>query len=114
MKVEDHRFGLSEEGLELPVSHAMWVFGVWDQLEKVYNVYESNLYVGRSWRSRAVAARDSMVGTSPQLAMTTSGSWSWSLLAQSHIPAPFVQCAVAASISRYCKCTCLSATMTLT
>src|SRR5208283_530590 len=45
MKVEDHRFGLSEEGLELPVSHAMWVFGVWDQLEKVYNVYESNLYV---------------------------------------------------------------------
>src|SRR6516162_2666837 len=54
---------------------------------------------GKCWRSKAVAARDSMVGTSPQLAMTTSGSAPWSLLAQSQIPAPFVQCAIAASIS---------------
>ena len=58
---------------------------------------------GRCWRSSAVAARDSIVGTSPQLAMTTSGSAPWSLLAQSQMPTPLVQCAIAASMSRYCK-----------
>ena len=37
---------------------------------------------GRCSRSRAVAAKHSTVGTSPQLASTTSGSVPWSLLAQ--------------------------------
>ena len=55
-----------------------------------------------------------MVGMSPQLAMTTSGSAPWSLLAQSQMPMPLVQCSIAASMSRYCRCDCLSATMTLT
>jgi hypothetical protein len=35
-----------------------------------------------------VAAKDSIVGQSPQLAMTTSGSPPWSLLAQSQMPTP--------------------------
>jgi len=50
----------------------------------------------------------------PQLAITTSGSPPWSLLAQAQIPRPFLQCAIAASMSRYCKWTFLSATMTFT
>jgi hypothetical protein len=60
-----------------------------------------------------VAASDSIVGQSPQLATTTSSSAPWSLLAQAQMPRPFVQCSIAASMSRYWRCTCLSAMITL-
>jgi hypothetical protein len=41
---------------------------------------------------------DSSAGTSPALAITTSGSPSWSLLAQSQTPIPLVQCTTACSM----------------
>ena len=46
-------------------------------------------------RSRSTAARVSSVGTSPQQAITTSGSPPWSLLAHSQMPSPAVQCLIA-------------------
>ena len=56
----------------------------------------------------------SKLGMSPQLAITRSGSAPWSLLAQSQMPMPLAQWRVAASASRYCRCFCLSETITFT
>ena len=53
-------------------------------------------------------------GMSPAEASTTSGSPLWSLLAQSQMPMPLVQCLIAASMSMYWRCICLSDTITLT
>jgi hypothetical protein len=50
---------------------------------------------GACWRMMSTAARVSSVGTSPQQAMTTSGSPPRSLLAHSQIPIPAVQCLMA-------------------
>ena len=44
------------------------------------------------------AASVSSVGTSPQHAMTTSGTTPWSLLAHGQMPMPSVQCLTAASM----------------
>ena len=60
------------------------------------------------------AATASMVTTSPQLASTTSGSPSWSVLAQSQVPYPRVQCSRAARMSRYWSWGCLSITIRFT
>jgi len=54
----------------------MWVFGVWDQLEKVYNVYESNLYVRQILAEQGCGGQGLHGRHIAQLAMTTSGSWS--------------------------------------
>ena len=62
----------------------------------------------------AIAARASTVGTSPQEAMTTSGSWPSSLLARRQMPMPLAQCTIASSMVVNCMCFCLSATITLT
>src|SRR5438270_9394655 len=43
---------------------------------------------GACFRRRSTAASVSKVGTSPQQAITTSGSPPWSLLAHSQIPSP--------------------------
>src|SRR5690349_21221127 len=48
-------------------------------------------------RSRSTAASVSRVGTSPQQAMTTSGSWPRSLLAHSQMPRPASQCLIASN-----------------
>ena len=69
---------------------------------------------GRCLRSKSTAARVSSVGTSPQQAMTTSGSLPWSLLAQSQMPMPAVQCLIAWSIVSHCGANCLPATTRLT
>ena len=101
VEVEDDGLVICEDGREFAIGHAMWMLAMRDQLEQVDNVDEANLQVWEGSRSKAVAARDSMVGTSPQEAMTTSGSSPWSLDAQAQIPTPFVQCSIAASMSRY-------------
>ena len=62
-----------------------------------------------------MAASTSSVGTSPAQPSTTSGSApSVSLLAHSQIPAPRVQCRIAASMSSQSGVGCLPATITLT
>ncbi len=62
----------------------------------------------------ATAASASRVGMSPALATTTSGSWPWSVEAHSQVPIPLVQWTRAASMSRYWRWFCLSATITFT
>ena len=61
---------------------------------------------GRGVRSRSTAANVSSVGTSPQQAMTTSGSLPRSLLAHSQIPNPASQCFIASSIVSHCGAGC--------
>src|SRR5262249_53342761 len=53
---------------------------------------------GACLRRRSTAARVSKVGTSPQQAITTSGSPPRSLLAHSQMPRPAWQCLTASSI----------------
>ena len=50
---------------------------------------------------------------SPAQAITTSGSTPSSLLALRQMPMPLVQCAIASSMVMYCRCFCLSETITL-
>ena len=57
---------------------------------------------GRCLRRIETAARISSVGVSPQQAMTTSGSASWSLLAHCQMPIPSVQCTTAACMVSHC------------
>ena len=58
---------------------------------------------GRCSRRMAVAASDSAVGTSPQQAMTTSGSEPWSLLAKRQMPMPLAQWTTASSMVANCR-----------
>ena len=69
---------------------------------------------GACRRSRSTAASVSNVGTSPQQAITTSGSPPRSLLAHSQMPSPASQCLSASSIVSHCGAGCLPATTTLT
>ena len=69
---------------------------------------------GKCSRKSSTAARVSIVGTSPQQAITTPGSLPLSLLAHSQMPMPAVQCLMAASMSSHCGAGCLPATMTFT
>jgi len=68
------------------------------ELHQVDDVDHPHLQLGRCWRRMEVAAKTSRVGVSPQQAMTTSGSEPWSLLAQSQMPIPSVQCTTASSM----------------
>ena len=68
---------------------------------------------GRRSRRIAVAASASSVGTSPQEAITTSGSTPSSLLARFQMPMPLAQWMTASSMVMNCMCFCLSATITL-
>jgi len=47
MEVENARFVVSEEGLEFDIAEAMGVVGLWDQLEQVDNVHESDFKFGQ-------------------------------------------------------------------
>ena len=70
---------------------------------------------GRFRLSRSTAASPSSVGTSPAVAMTTSGSSPrTSVPAHSQIPRPRVQCAIACSMVRKFGLGCFPATTTLT
>ena len=60
-----------------------------------------------------MAASASCVATSPQEAITTSGSSPASVLARDQMPMPFAQWTMASSMVVNCRCFCLSATMTL-
>ena len=84
------------------------------QLHQVDDVDDAHLELGQCLRSRSTAASVSSVGTSPQQAITTSGSPPRSLLAHSQMPMPAVQCLIASSIVSHCGAGCLPATMTLT
>ena len=103
VEVEDDRRVRREKRLELSVRQPVrvLVFGI--SLNRSTTLTNRTLMSGKCWRSSAVAASDSIVGMSPQLAMTTSGSVPWSLLAQSQMPTPFVQWSIASSMFRYCK-----------
>ena len=57
---------------------------------------------GRCSRRIDTAARTSSVGVSPQQAITTSGSASWSLLAHCQMPMPSVQWMAASSMVSHC------------
>ena len=58
------------------------------QGHQVYDVNHANLQVRQVLRRRSTAASVSRVGTSPQQAITTSGSPPLSLLAHSQMPMP--------------------------
>ncbi len=62
----------------------------------------------------STAAMVSRVGTSPQHAMTTSGTDPASFEAKSQTPSPRVQCTMASSGESQSCWGCLPATMTLT
>jgi len=69
---------------------------------------------GRRSRRMETAASVSRVGTSPQQAMTTSGTTPWSLLAHCQMPMPWMQWLTAASIVSQTGAGCLPAITTLT
>src|SRR4029450_4415570 len=68
----------------------------------------------RGAHERAARASVSRVGTSPQHAITTSGSPPSSLDAHAQMPMPAAQWLIAASSDNHCGAGCLPATMTLT
>jgi hypothetical protein len=88
MKVKDDWLVRGEEHLKLPIGLARRVLNIENQPERIDDVTNRTFTPGKYVRRSAMAANDSLVGTSPQLAITTSGSAPWSLLAQSQIPAP--------------------------
>ena len=103
-----------ENGVEIAIREPVRMFICGSSVIKSTTLTTRILRSGISRRRRSTAARVSSVGTSPQQAITTSGSAPWSLLAQSQMPTPAVQCAMAASMSSHCDAGCLPATMTLT
>ena len=118
VEVEDYRLVRGEQGVEVPIVQAVGVLPFGHQLEQVYHVDEAHLQVGEllpqnggcrpgiPWwgcrRSRPSPHR----GYQAQVPQS-------SLLAQSQMPMPLVQCSMALSMGRYCRCFCLSETMTL-
>src|ERR1700686_3499303 len=101
VEIKDDRLIEREQAVKIAIGQTVWMLRVWLQPEEVHHVYEPIFKSENSFRNNAVAARPSRVGTSPAVAITTSGSTPWSLLAQSQSPIPFVQWAIADSISRY-------------
>ena len=97
---ENHGRSVSENGVELVVRQTVGVLAVGLQAHQVDDVYHPDLECREArTASMSTAARVSSVGTSPQHAMTTSGSPP-SFDAQSQIPIPRVQCRTASSIDR--------------
>ena len=95
VEVEDDRLVEGEEAVEVPVGEAVGVLGLRLKREKVDHVDEAEPEIGDVLpQAGPSAARASMVGTSPAQARTTSGSHPWSVLAQSQMPIPFVQCRI--------------------
>ena len=84
------------------------------ELHQIDHIDDAHLRLGWAMRRISTAASVSIVGTSPQQAITTSGSLPRSLLAHSQMPMPAVQCRMAASISSHWGAGCLPATTTFT
>ena len=82
--------------VDILLMHGQLVFEL--LLHQVYNVDDANFQVGKSSHSGERLQRR----TSPQQAMTTSGSAPLSLLAHSQMPLPSAQCLTAASIVSHC------------
>jgi len=53
VEVEDARFVVCEEGFEFDVAEAVGVVGLWDQLEQVDNVDESDFEVGQCFAEKS-------------------------------------------------------------
>src|SRR4030043_2284469 len=94
----EHLHGLSKSRSDRP-----WRCSVsGSSLNRSTMLMKRTLSSGKFSRSRAVAARASVVGMSPAHAITTSGALPWSLLAQSQMAMPLEQCWMASSMFRYC------------
>jgi hypothetical protein len=110
---EDHRLVLREEDVEVRVEEPVGVgLGDWSIMRST-TLTTRTLRSGAFRRSRSTSASVSSVGTSPEQAMTTSGSPPWSMLAQSQGPLPAGQCRIACSMVSHCGADCLPATTTL-
>src|SRR5437667_8203594 len=114
VEVEDDRPVGGEQAVEVAVRQAVRMLAGRHQLVEATTLMNR---IFRSWkcsRSSVTAASASLVGMSPALAITTSGSEPWSLLALFQMLRPLVQWPIASSMVKYCRCFCLSQTMTLT
>ena len=112
---EDDRLVLGEQGVEVPVGEAVRVLARRLQLHQVHDVDDADLQLRQVLcADSSTAASVSRVGTSPQQAITTSGSPPLSLLAHSQMPRPAVQCLIAWSMVSHWGAGCLPATTTLT
>ena len=85
---EDDGLVLREQRVEVPVAQAMRSSLVGWSFMRFTTLMTRTFTSGICWRIRSTAARVSSVGTSPQQAITTSGSPPLSLLAHSQMPMP--------------------------
>ena len=102
VEIENDRFVAGEQQNRSPLSVkpcGCSVLGC--SLKRSTTLMKRILISGNSCRNSTVAAKASCVGISPAEAITRSGSLPWSLLAQSQMPMPFVQCVIASSMFRY-------------
>ena len=112
MEVEDDRLVDGEQAIEVPVrGRAVSLSDM--SLYRSTTFTKRILSVGKCSRSSATAASASLVGMSPAQAITTSGSVPASLLTGGQMLMPLVQWMMACSMVMYCKCDCLSETITL-
>ena len=92
---EDDRLVLGEERIEILVAQPVRMLARRLQRHQIDDVDHADFQFGQCWRRMSTAASVSSVGTSPQQAITTSGSPPRSLLAHSQMPMPAVQCLTA-------------------
>src|SRR5262249_30471787 len=96
MEGEDDRLVDRKQRIEILIREPVRVLARRLQLHQVDNVDHPHFQIARVFSQQAASV--SSVGTSPQQAITTSGSLPWSLLAQSQIPSPASQCLTACYI----------------
>ena len=102
MEIEDDRLVCREQGIEIAIRQSVRMFRARLQFEQVDDVDETNLQVGEIFpQQRCRGQRLLRWDVAGRSAITTSGSPPWSLLAQSQMPSPLVQCSIAASMFRY-------------
>jgi len=88
---EDDRLVRGEERVELLIRHAVRMFGGGLQAHQVDDVDDADLEVRHVLAHQGDRSQGLQRGTSPQHAMTTSGSPPWSVARQSQMPMPRVQ-----------------------
>ena len=98
MEGEDDRLVGREQRVEIVIRETVRVLARGLQLHQIDDIDDADLQIGACLRRRSTAASVSSVGTSPQHAITTSGSPPRSLLAHSQMPSPASQCLTASSI----------------
>ena len=71
---ENRRLIFSEDGVEGVIGESVRMFARGLESHEIHDVNNANFRSGRFFRRKSTAARVSSVGTSPQHAITTSGS----------------------------------------